>query len=547
MISIIILTNNKPEYYIPLLDSIICKSKKSEKIQLLIGDTGIGLNNRLYLNAYLKKFHESSKIIEFKYHFSKNNNLLEKYAYYENLLFCNNDIIIDTENFDQIICDGFLDEKIGTIGAKLLYPNKSIQHAGIKIIWDGFNKGLAYHRNRFCNANLKSVNALEEVDANTGAFLAIQKSIFRKVGGFDDAYDEECQDVDLCLKVKTLGLMNLYFPNLVAFHLENGTRELNSSCITDRNRFLLKWNLDFLKKLLNISKKNKAKGILVIRKGARGDVVATCVLLRELKNQEPDITITVQTDFVELASSFDFIDDVINSGENYCEQDYKLVISADYENATWTYVTNGWFEALRYNLGLTMNTPIVDLYKEAGNCLSIKGTTIHDVDLLHRHSKYITISRGAGWEGRRMSDYRWQEELSKYKKRGYMVIEIASSVDKFLPLESVDLVINDAELDFIIQLQKKSEANLVLDSFLMHTAALADENKIKVYTCKTTLKSVFGAQIFDEVRGKLTKDPIVNCSKYGCRFKRGNGLSGECNLTALNRGVLIEISKNRNI
>ena len=90
MISIIILTNNKPEYYIPLLDSIICKSKKSEKIQLLIGDTGIGLNNRLYLNAYLKKFHESSKIIEFKYHFSKNNNLLEKYAYYENLLFCIN-------------------------------------------------------------------------------------------------------------------------------------------------------------------------------------------------------------------------------------------------------------------------------------------------------------------------------------------------------------------------------------------------------------------------------------------------------------------------
>ncbi len=137
------------------------------------------------------------------------------------LLFLNNDTLIKN-NFIKIIIESFTKYKDAAIlGAKLLYNDNTIQHAGVLIYPD---KHLGHLFKNF-PSNYPDANKIRELQAVTGACLAIRKELFFKVNMFDENFINGFEDIDLCFKIRELGYKIIYNPNIFLIHLEEKTRK----------------------------------------------------------------------------------------------------------------------------------------------------------------------------------------------------------------------------------------------------------------------------------------------------------------------------------
>jgi len=115
------------------------------------------------------------------------------------------------------------DPTVGIVGAKLLYPDGTIQHFGIEI-----NSDLApYHLHRGKPGDDPACSVVTETLGVTGACLLIEKALFERVGGLDTRYPMYFEDIDLCLKVRQLGYRVLVSPQAVVTHHE--TKSIDKS------------------------------------------------------------------------------------------------------------------------------------------------------------------------------------------------------------------------------------------------------------------------------------------------------------------------------
>lgn len=148
-------------------------------------------------------------------------------------------VIVLLNNDIEVIAGGWLTElvsqamrpEIGCVGARLLYPDDTVQHAGILIGGGGENDGpaIATHYFKGLDRELpgyaKRAIATQRVSAVTGACLAIRKEIYMRVGGLDAVnLPVAFNDVDLCLRVREAGLHNLYAPQALLYHHESFSR-----------------------------------------------------------------------------------------------------------------------------------------------------------------------------------------------------------------------------------------------------------------------------------------------------------------------------------
>lgn len=131
-------------------------------------------------------------------------------------------------NNDTLVTDGWLnalmepvakDDNLAVVGAKLLYPNDLVQHAGVV-----FNqKGKVYHLYRYFHRDHPAVNKTREFQVVTSACLLIRTQVFMQVGLFDENFRNGFEDVDLCLRARQSGYRLLYNPDCVVYHLESMT------------------------------------------------------------------------------------------------------------------------------------------------------------------------------------------------------------------------------------------------------------------------------------------------------------------------------------
>ena len=172
-------------------------------------------------------FHEYN--VAFNY--SKiNNYAVNHYAKGEHILLLNNDIEIITADWVEALLEFSQRDNVGVVGAKLYYPNDTIQHAGISI---GVLT-LAGHsfkhspRNSPCYMGRESV--IQNVSAVTAACLMVKKSIFEQVSGLnEDKLKIAFNDVDFCLRIQEHGYLNVYTPYCEAYHHESISRGLEDT------------------------------------------------------------------------------------------------------------------------------------------------------------------------------------------------------------------------------------------------------------------------------------------------------------------------------
>jgi len=174
------------------------------------------------------------KVIKYDYYnFAKINNNVVKYHLSDEkyLIFCNDDV----ELLNNVIgCYTSIltnNEKCGTVGCRLYYPNKMLQHAGIKIIrkqnqFDISHAGLKTYHNAYVNENIKVIG-------NTGALMGVKKSLYLKYSGFNENTVECFEDVLFNLILLKNGYNNIFCGRGVALHHESLTR--NKSKLKNQN------------------------------------------------------------------------------------------------------------------------------------------------------------------------------------------------------------------------------------------------------------------------------------------------------------------------
>ncbi|MBN1130986.1 MAG: glycosyltransferase [Chitinispirillaceae bacterium] len=161
-------------------------------------------------------------------------------ASFSHLLFMNNDILFLPRWFEPL-AGAFLDPDVGIAGSRLIFPNFTIQHAGVVFQ----ENRLPFHISRDCHFSAEEVCAPKAFAAVTGACLMIPALLFRELSGFDHAFQMYYEDIDLCLKVHRHKKRVLYIPESMLVHLEGkSSGSLEEMCAKSADSmpvFLDKW------------------------------------------------------------------------------------------------------------------------------------------------------------------------------------------------------------------------------------------------------------------------------------------------------------------
>lgn len=163
------------------------------------------------------------------FNYSAINNYGVQFTHGQYLLFLNNDIEeIDPDSIDEMI--GYVQrEDVGICGARLLYPDEDIQHAGV-IMGMGGIAGAAFVRTHDSDLSyMHRAKCIQDYSCVTAACLLTKRSLFDEVGGFTEKLAVAFNDVDYCMKVRALGKLVVYNPYAKFYHYESKSRGMEDT------------------------------------------------------------------------------------------------------------------------------------------------------------------------------------------------------------------------------------------------------------------------------------------------------------------------------
>ena len=179
----------------------------------------------------LEEAYSNVKVIYYEgdFNYSKINNYGVKYTHGEYILFLNNDTkVIEPDSIEDMlgVCQR---EDVGAVGAKLLYEDDTVQHCGVVVGYHGYATAAfsLIDKNDFGYMGRPRVSW--DVSAVTAACLMTKREIFDEVGGFDEDFKVACNDVDLCLKIRSLNKWIVEDVFSVWYHYESKSRGLEDT------------------------------------------------------------------------------------------------------------------------------------------------------------------------------------------------------------------------------------------------------------------------------------------------------------------------------
>ena len=230
-VSIIIPTKDKVNILKTCVESILEKTDY-ENYEIVIVDNQSKEEETI---RYYDKIKNNSriKILEYSkpFNFSTINNFAVAQVDTEYILFLNNDTEVIASEWLTALLEHAQRKEVGAVGAKLLYPNNTIQHAGV--ILTGVIR-IAGHAHRHLPASSHGyagrASIIQNFSAVTAACMLTKKSVFEEMGGFDEinlpvAYN----DLDYCLKLRQKGYLIVYTPYAELYHHEYMSRGLEDT------------------------------------------------------------------------------------------------------------------------------------------------------------------------------------------------------------------------------------------------------------------------------------------------------------------------------
>ena len=163
------------------------------------------------------------------FNYSALNNFGAKAAAGEYLLLLNNDTEVISPRWMEEMVMYAQQDRVGCVGAKLLYPDNTIQHAGIGF---GFLTLAAHMHKNFPVGHPGYMGRLvyaQDVYAVTAACLMVRKAVYEQVNGLDESFAVAFNDVDFCVRVREAGYTNVFTPFAELYHYESKSRGLDES------------------------------------------------------------------------------------------------------------------------------------------------------------------------------------------------------------------------------------------------------------------------------------------------------------------------------
>ena len=219
-VSIIIPSRNKVELLSKCVRSIETKTKYKNYEILIVDNQSSEADAIEYLKA------SPHRVLPFTepFSFSRIINFAAQHAQGDYLLFLNNDTQVISPRWIEEMLGYCQQKEIGIVGAKLLFPNDQIQHAGVILgiagvaghALKGFACDSRQHFGLSCN--------VRNYSAVTAACMMVRKEVFNEVGGFDESLPIAYNDVDFCLRVRNAGYRIVCTPHAELYHVESASR-----------------------------------------------------------------------------------------------------------------------------------------------------------------------------------------------------------------------------------------------------------------------------------------------------------------------------------
>jgi len=230
LVSLIIPTRDKVELLRGCLSSILEKTTYP-RYEIIVVDNGSTEPETLAYLAEIARL-DNVRVLAWDkpFNYSAINNFAVSEARGEIVGLVNNDIEVISPDWLTEMVSWAAQEDIGCVGAKLYYPDDTIQHAGV-ILGLG---GVAGHSHKYFRRDhpgyFSRLKVLQNLSAVTGACLVVRKNVYEAAGGLDEInLTVAFNDVDLCLKVGGLGYTNVWTPYAELYHLESVSRGAEDS------------------------------------------------------------------------------------------------------------------------------------------------------------------------------------------------------------------------------------------------------------------------------------------------------------------------------
>lgn len=287
-VSIIIPLFNKCEYTKKCVQAIF-DNTLYPNYEIIFINNASNDETREYIDELNSNF-ENIQVIhnEKNKYFAAANNQGVEISKGEVLVFLNNDTEVQTGWLHNLLKIHKREKNAGVIGAKLIYQNRKIQHAGIELLklikpknikGYGEIRWVPDHPNRNIAENDSAVSYQRDLDMVTGACLLISKKLFNEIGGFDEIYINGCEDIDLCLKIREMGKRVIYTPDSIVIHYEGKSDGRFDNVEKNLTIFIKRWYEyfdNFLKyrskierELLSVSEQQSKSDINVIWEGSQ--------------------------------------------------------------------------------------------------------------------------------------------------------------------------------------------------------------------------------------------------------------------------------------
>mgnify|MGYP003643225597 CR=1 FL=1 len=228
-ITVIVPTRDNAEDCAGFVDSLFAEAAHPDALRILIVDNATTTRSDLAgLEALAGRTGVRVLRDDGPFNWSHINNLAAAQCDTPILVFANDDMRMLSSAWDDRLRGLLAREDVGAVGAKLLYPDETVQHAGVLFGWKGsvIHDGLFEARDAAGPSGRWSKT--RRVGAVTGAFMAMRRADFLALGGFDAiGLPIGYSDIDLCLRLRAAGNDILWSPDVTLLHYESKSRGLD--------------------------------------------------------------------------------------------------------------------------------------------------------------------------------------------------------------------------------------------------------------------------------------------------------------------------------